>query len=76
MSEDGRSLEVEEDALIRTLLEEDVVPVEPGEEECLRYYQANADRFRTPDLFEAAHILIEPDGDGDGAWAAALDRAR
>jgi len=71
----GRT-EVEEDALIRGLLEEEVVPAEAGEPECRRYYEANIDRFRTPDLFEAAHILIEPEGADEQAWALALERAR
>jgi peptidyl-prolyl cis-trans isomerase C len=73
--EAGRS-EVDDDAMIRTLLEEEVVPAEPGECECRRYYEANLDRFRTPELFEAAHILIEPEGDNEEAWAYALERAR
>lgn len=73
--EAGRT-EIEEDAVIRALLEEKVLPAEPGESECRRYYEANMDRFRTPDLFEAAHILIEPDGADDRAWAVAFERAR
>jgi peptidyl-prolyl cis-trans isomerase C len=73
--ETGRA-EIEEDALIRALLEEEVEPAEPGEAECRRYYDANVDRFRTPDLFEAAHILIEPEGSDDQAWSAALELAR
>ena len=73
--ETGR-VEIEEDALIRALLEEEVEPAEPGEAECRRYYDANIDRFRTPDLFEAAHILIEPEGSDGQAWSAALERAR
>ena len=73
--EAGRT-EVEEDALIHGLLEEEVLPVEPGESECRRYYDANLDRFRTPTLFEAAHILIEPDGVDEDAWTLAFERAR
>lgn len=73
--EAGRS-EPEEDALVRMLLEEEVRPAEAGEEECRRYYEMNQERFRTPDLFEAAHILIEPEGDDDAAWTAAEARAR
>lgn len=73
--EAGR-IEEEDDALVRTLLEQAVAPAEPGEEECRRYYQANEDRFRTPDLFEAAHILIEPGGDDEESWLAAEQQAR
>lgn len=71
----GRS-ETGDDATIRALLEDEVVPSEPGDAECLRYYEANADRFRAPELFEAAHILIEPEGEGEQAWNSAFERAR
>lgn len=73
--EAGR-IEDEDDALIRILLEREFAAAQAGEEECRRYYDANQSRFRTPDLFEAAHILIEPEGDDDSAWAAAEARAR
>lgn len=73
--EAGRS-EGEEDALVRLLLEQQVAPAQPGDEECRRFYDAYQDRFRTPDLFEAAHILIEPESDDDEGWAAAEQRAR
>ena len=73
--EAGR-IEEEGDAMVRALLEAEVQPAQPGETECRRYYEANAARFRTPDLFEAAHILIEPEGEGDDAWRTAEARAR
>ena len=73
--EAGRA-EAEDEALIRMLLEEEVLPARPGEAECRRYYEANIERFRTPDLFEAAHILIEPEGGDETAWAEAETRAR
>ena len=71
----GRA-EAEDEALVRMLLEEEVRPAQPDETECRRYYDANIDRFRTPDLFEAAHILIEPEGGDETAWAEAETRAR
>lgn len=73
--EAGR-MECDDDALIRALLDEAVEPELPGEEECRRYYDARRERFRTPDLFEAAHVLIEPEGDDGDAWAAAEAQAR
>jgi peptidyl-prolyl cis-trans isomerase C len=76
LADDSGRTEIDEDALVRALLEEQVVPAEPSEAECRRYYEANQDRFRTPDLFEAAHILIEPEGSDDQAWTLALQRAR
>ena len=73
--EDGRD-EAEDDAVIRAVLEQEVEPALPGEPECRRYYDANVHRFRTPDLFEAAHVLIEPEGKEDAAWATAEASAR
>lgn len=68
--EDGRMV-VEEDALIGELLDVAIEPAEPGEDECRRYYESQRHRFRTPDLFEAAHVLIEPEDESEAALAAA-----
>jgi len=76
LTDEGGRSEAEDDAIVRALLESEVDPAEPDDAECRRYYDANIDRFRTPDLFEAAHILIESEGTDEGAWAAALERAR
>lgn len=73
--EAGRA-ESEADARIRALLEEAVAPELPGEAECRRFYEARRERFRTPDLFEAAHALFEPEGDTEAHWAEAEARAR
>lgn len=73
--EAGR-IEADDDAIVRALLEAEVQPEAPGEAECRRYYEAQAHRFRTPDLFEASHILIEPEGGDEAAWAAAEAQAR
>jgi len=73
--EAGRT-ESQDDALVRALLEEAVEPLTPGEEECRRFYEAQRARFRTPDLFEVSHILIEPERDDAAGWAAAEVQAR
>ncbi|MFN6936507.1 MAG: peptidylprolyl isomerase [Tsuneonella sp.] len=65
-----------DEALITAVLEHEVEPAEACEAECRRYYDANIDRFRTPDLFEAAHILLEPEGKDEPAWSLAETRAR
>lgn len=46
------------DASIRVLLDREIVTPEPDEEICRRYYEHNRARFRSPDIFEAAHILF------------------
>ena len=53
-----------------------MAPEIPSEAECRRYYEAQAGRFRTPDLFEASHILIEPETDDPNGWAAARAKAQ
>lgn len=74
--EAGKPL-VDDEALIRSLLDDVAGTAVPSEEECRRTYDAQAFRFRTPTLYEASHILIEPEGAGDDdAWAAAEQQAR
>ena len=68
--------EADDDALVRILLEQQVVAAAPDEQECRRFYNAYQERFRTPDLFESSHILIEPESDDEAGWAAAERRAR
>jgi len=61
--DEGRR-ETPSEARLRALLEREVVVPHAGEAECRRYYDQNRQRFRSPDLFEAAHILIAaPPGD-------------
>ncbi|WP_173934934.1 peptidylprolyl isomerase [Chelativorans sp. Marseille-P2723] len=73
--EAGR-IETDDDAVITALLEEKIAAAVPSDEECRRFYDVQPERFRTPDLFEAAHILIEPEGEKEGAWAEAEAQAR
>lgn len=74
--DDAGRLEVAEEALIRALLEREAPPAVPSEDECRRYYESHTERFRTPELLEAAHILIEPAADADEAWREAEREAR
>jgi peptidyl-prolyl cis-trans isomerase C len=73
--EAGRT-EVEEDAIIAALLDQAIEPDLPSDEECSRYYETRRHRFRTPDLFEVSHILLEPEGDDETPWSEAESRAR
>ena len=56
----ARKLEIagEDDAAIEALLEREVRTPEPTEEECRRYYERNAAKFRAGELVEASHILF------------------
>lgn len=74
--DDAGRQETPDDAMIRAVLEQEVKPSRAGDEECRRYYESHRERFRTPDLFEAAHILIEPEGSAEKDWAIAEERAR
>jgi peptidyl-prolyl cis-trans isomerase C len=68
--------ELTEEALIRSLLEREAAAQLPSEDECRRYYDGHLARFHTPELFEAAHILIEPGADDESAWDEAQREAR
>jgi peptidyl-prolyl cis-trans isomerase C len=55
--QEGRT-EMAEEAAMRALIEREVATPEPDEASCRRFYDQNQVRFRTGNLFEAAHILI------------------
>jgi peptidyl-prolyl cis-trans isomerase C len=50
--------ETDEEAMIRELIEREVVVPEPDDATCRRYYEQNRARFRSADLYEASHILF------------------
>jgi peptidyl-prolyl cis-trans isomerase C len=57
--------ETEEEALVRGLVEREVRTPKADEAACRRFHEQNRRRFRTPDLYEARHILLpanQPDG--------------
>ncbi|MBX3500361.1 MAG: peptidylprolyl isomerase [Alphaproteobacteria bacterium] len=66
--EEGRA-ETGQEARYRQLIEREVVVPSADEQTCRRYYARNIARFRTPDLSEAAHILL-PAAPGDAAARA------
>lgn len=68
-SEDRR--ETIDEALVRAVIEHDVVTPNPDTAACQRYYEQNKQRFRSPDLFEVDHILIAAaPADAQGRTAA------
>ena len=60
----------EEDAVAR-LLEAEVTVPEADEETCLRWYNANRGRLRSPEAWHAAHLLVAADPEDAPARAAA-----
>lgn len=68
-------IETEEDALIRALIEQEVPSCAVPPEQVRRHYDDHPDRFMTPLLHEAEHILIAARRDEADAFAAARARA-
>lgn len=73
--EDGRE-ETPEEALVRAVLDAEIEVQRPGEEECRRVYDSAPERFLTPSLTQASHILFAPKGEHEADWADAHAAAR
>jgi len=54
---DGRR-ETDEEALMRQVVDREVRLPQTDEATCRRYFEQNRRKFRSPDIFEAAHILF------------------
>jgi peptidyl-prolyl cis-trans isomerase C len=64
--------ETPEEALARAVLETELSVATPSQAECLRLYESQRQRFCTPALTEASHILLQA---GEGGAAEADARA-
>jgi peptidyl-prolyl cis-trans isomerase C len=67
--------ETDEEALIRGLIDSQVETPAPDEASCRRYYDRNRARFRSADIYEAAHILVAARPDQPELYRAASERA-
>jgi len=67
--------ELGDEARIRALMESQIQVSEPDEAACLALYEEEPARFRTPDLFEASHILFSAHPHDAEAYAAAKSSA-
>lgn len=74
MDDNGRE-ETPEEALVRAVLDTEVIVDHPDEAECRRVYDNAPDRFHTPTLTQASHILFEPKGAEPSAHEAARTSA-
>ncbi|MDE0174378.1 MAG: peptidylprolyl isomerase [Defluviicoccus sp.] len=69
-------IDEEDDAdAVQTVIEREVDIPAPTEAECRRYYDNNKERFRSPDLVEAAHILLSAAPDDEARRAEAEAQA-
>lgn len=67
--------ELDDEARIRALMEARIPVKESGEDRCRAFYDANPSRFRSPDLYEASHILFLAHPYSAQAYAGAVARA-
>jgi peptidyl-prolyl cis-trans isomerase C len=67
--------ELDDEARIRALIEARIPVIEPDESQCRALYDASPSRFRSPDLFEASHILFLAHPHDAQAYAGAVARA-
>lgn len=58
ISDEAGRHETDEEALMRGVVDREVAVPEPDDETCRRFYERNGARFRSPDIYEAAHILF------------------
>jgi peptidyl-prolyl cis-trans isomerase C len=67
--------ELDDEARIRALMEARIPVTEPDDGQCRAFYDANPSRFRSPDLYEASHILFMAHPHDAQAYAGAVARA-
>ena len=68
--------ETEPEARIRILLESRVSPPQPSDEELRAIHKAHPNSYRSPDLYEASHILFAASGEDAAGRSAARSRAQ
>ncbi len=76
LSDDNGSVLAPDDARIEALLEQEVKTPEADRSTCRRYYEQHKQRFTSPDLVEASHILFAARPDDEKAYAKAVSAAQ
>ena len=71
---DGRR-ETDDEAAMRALIAREVATPQADVATCRRYYQQNRQRFRSSDIYEAAHILFAADKADAASYAQARSAA-
>jgi peptidyl-prolyl cis-trans isomerase C len=72
----NKRFETEEEALIRGLLDDELVVDSPSEEAVVAVWNRDPTKFRTPPLWEASHVLCAADPSDEEATKKALLRAK
>lgn len=67
--------ETDEEALISGLVEQEIKTPVPDDDTCRRYYENNRRTFRSPDIYEASHILFGARQGDTKAFACAREAA-
>lgn len=75
-SDDEGRRETDEEAVVRQLVEREVLTPEPDEATCRRIYDQQIERFRSSDLFAVRHILFAAAPGDVAARREAHDAAR
>lgn len=58
LTDDEGRVETGEEAAIRGLIAREIATPLPDDDACRRFYATNARRFRSPTIYQAAHILL------------------
>ena len=75
ISDEAGRRETDEEAMMRGVVDREVTVPEPDDETCRRYYDRNRARFRSPDIYEASHILFAALASDRAAHAKAREDA-
>lgn len=70
-------VETPDESVIRQVVEQEISPADVSDAECLAIYERQPETFRSPDLYQPAHILFpaKPDDDAARNEARALAEA-
>ena len=71
ISDEAGRRETDDEALMRAVVDREVTVPEPDDATCRRFYDKNLARFRSPDIYEAAHILFAALPSDSAAYAQA-----
>ena len=74
-ADEAMSEEQKQNALLDLLIAKEVQIPQATEQECHQYYQQNQEKFSTPPLLAARHILLAAPGDDEQARTSALQTA-